>query len=68
MRYIENRLQPDVPLFDPDEVSFSVNDTIVDVSIDWIKQIWALSEGVGIPAYAFGEECSMQGKLIPLSD
>ncbi len=46
-----------MPLFDPYETPFSVNDLIIEVSIDWLKHIWDLSEGC-ITAYAIGEECS----------
>lgn len=59
--FVKNQVQPEVPLFDPDEASFSVNDSIVEVSINWIKQLWNLSGGIGIPAFAFGEECSIEG-------
>lgn len=67
VKFIENKLQPEVPLFDPYETSFSVNDLIVEVGIDWLKQIWNLSGGLGIPAYAFGEECAKPEGLVPLS-
>lgn len=63
VKFVGNKLQPEVPLFDPDETSFSVNDVIVEVGIDWIKQLWVLSGGLGIPAYAFGEECSKEGRV-----
>lgn len=66
VKFIENKLQPEVPLFDPYETPFSVNDLIVEVSIDWLKQIWNLSGGLGIPAYAFGEECSKPEGIVPL--
>ena len=36
----DGRMQPDVPTYDADEVRFSVNDTIVDVSMEWIEQLW----------------------------
>jgi hypothetical protein len=55
-----------VPIFDPEEVSFSVNDIIVEAAIGWVKQVWALSGGLGIPAYVFGEECDFTEGLIPL--
>ncbi|MBM7344438.1 DUF6389 family protein [Pantoea coffeiphila] len=66
VKYSEGKLQPDVPLFCPEETSFSVNDLIVEVSINWVQEIWALSGGLGIPAYTFGEECSKPEGLIPL--
>ncbi|EAT2183000.1 hypothetical protein EZ281_02490 [Salmonella enterica] len=64
VKFIDGNLQPEVPLFDPDEVSFSVNDLIVEVGIVWVKQIWALSGGLDVPAYVFGEECSAPKRLL----
>jgi len=66
VKFIGGKLQPNVPILDPDEVSFSINDLIVEVSIDWVKTIWDLSGGLKIPGYVFGDECSSTG-LIPLS-
>lgn len=66
VKFFGGKLQPNVPLLDPDEVSFSINDLIVEVSIDWVKTIWDLSGGLKIPGYVFGDECSSTG-LIPLS-
>jgi len=66
VKFIDGKLQPDVPIFDPEEVSFSVNDIIVEAAIGWVKQVWALSGGLGIPAYVFGEECDFTEGLIPL--
>ena len=68
IKFIDAKLQPEVPLFDPYQTPFSVNDLIVEVSIDWLKRIWNLSGGLGIPAYAFGEECSKFEGLIPLGE
>jgi hypothetical protein len=56
VRFIDGKLQPEVPLFEPDDVSFSVNDVIVDVSMGWLKHLWEQSGGVGLPAQAFGED------------
>lgn len=66
VKYVEGVLQPNVPLFDFDEVSFSVNDTIVEVSIGWINQLWALSGGLNIPTCIFGEECSVLEVSMPV--
>lgn len=66
VKFIGGKLQPNVPIMDPDEVSFSINDLIVEVSIDWVKTIWDLSGGLKILGYVFGDECSSTG-LIPLS-
>jgi hypothetical protein len=65
VKFVNGKPEPDVPMFDPYDVSFSVNDIIVDVGINWVKQLWALSGGVGIPAYVFGDECSSsQGRIL----
>lgn len=66
VKVIEGKLHPNVPILDPDEASFSINDLIVEVSIDWAKIIWNLSGGLKIPGYVFGDECSST-VLIPLS-
>lgn len=65
VKFIEGELQPNVPVFDPEDVSYSVNDVIFEVGLDWINTLWGLSGGLGIPGYAFGEECSTTG-LVPL--
>lgn len=65
VKFIGAKLHPNIPILDPDEVSFSINDLIVEVSIDWVKTIWDLSGGLKIPGYVFGDECSLTG-LIPL--
>lgn len=62
-KFIEGELQPNVPVFDLEGVSFSVNDVIVGVGVDWINTLWGLSGGLGIPGYAFGEECSTTGSV-----
>ncbi len=66
VKLIGGKLQPNVPILDPNEVSFSINDLIVEVSIDWVKTIWDLSGGLKIPGYVFGDESSSTS-LIPLS-
>ncbi|MEG2272927.1 MAG: DUF6389 family protein [Hafnia sp.] len=66
VKFIGGKLQPNVPILDPDDVSFSINDLIVEVGIDWVKTLWDLSGGLKIPGYVFGDECSSTG-LIPLS-
>lgn len=65
VKFTGGELQPNVPVFDSGDVSFSINDLIVEIGIDWVKTLWCLSGGLGIPGYAFGEECSTTG-LIPL--
>ncbi|NWC63320.1 DUF6389 family protein [Cedecea sp. P7760] len=57
IKFIGGKLQPNTPILDPDEVSFSINDLIVEVGIDWINTLWDLSGGLKIPGYVFGDEC-----------
>ncbi len=56
IRYVDGHMQPDVPMFDPDEPEFSVNDAIVDSCMEWIETLWPQLEGVGLPACVFREE------------
>lgn len=56
VRCIDGRMHPGVPMFDPDEPSFSVNDVIVDTCMDWVQGLWQRLGGVGLPAFVFGEE------------
>ena len=56
VRCIDGHMQPDVPMFDPDEASFSVNDVIVDTCVAWVQGLWQRLGGVGLPAFVFGEE------------
>lgn len=44
VKLIGGKLQPNVPIMDPGEVSFSINDLIAEVSIDWVKTIWICLE------------------------
>ncbi|KQS90546.1 hypothetical protein ASG68_03900 [Rhizobium sp. Leaf453] len=56
VKCIDGRMQPDVPMFDPGETLFCVNDVIVDVCMTWVEKLWSQSGGVGLPGYVFGEE------------
>lgn len=58
VRYVDGRLQPDVPLFDPFSLPFEVNDVIVDTATMWVEELWPAFGGTsrGLPAYACGEE------------
>jgi hypothetical protein len=49
---------PVVPLFDPFDQPFSVNDAIVDISMIWLKEVWAKSGGMsrGLPVTVEGED------------
>jgi hypothetical protein len=49
---------PDVPLFDPFDEPFSVNDAIVDIAMVWIKELWATFGGMTmrVPVTMIGED------------
>ena len=58
VRHTETGLSPKVPLLDPDEIDFEVNDAIVDTAADWVLAIW-LKVGAGhcqVPAMVFGHD------------
>lgn len=48
----------DLPMFDPFDQPFSVNDVIVEVAADWLEKIWsALDKKADCPpAVIFGED------------
>lgn len=56
VRIVDGRIQPHVPRFDPDALSFSVNDAIVDACMEWMEELWRQFGGIGLPAFVFGEE------------
>jgi hypothetical protein len=56
VKCIDGQMQPDVPMFDPDEAVFSVNDAIVDTCMEWVEGLWQRLGGVVLPAFVFGEE------------
>jgi hypothetical protein len=56
VKCIDGQMHPDVPMFDPDEAAFSVNDTIVDICMDWVEGLWQHLGGIDLPAIVFGEE------------
>jgi hypothetical protein len=56
VKCIDGQMRPDVPMFDPDEAAFSVNDVIVDICMEWIEGLWQRLGGLGLPSFVFGEE------------
>jgi hypothetical protein len=66
VRFSDGRMQPVVPTFDPGELTFSVNDVIVDVCIEWVEALWQQLGGVGLLAFAFGEEGYGTRERVPL--
>lgn len=60
---VETRITPHgtvplLPLFDPSQTAFSVNDAIVDVAADWLETVWQDAGGasVSLPAAIYGED------------
>ncbi|WBU64592.1 DUF6389 family protein [Paracoccus aerodenitrificans] len=58
VRVVNGAITPDVPLFDPFDQPFSVNDAIVDIAMVWVKELWATFGGmkVHLPVTIEGED------------
>lgn len=58
VRYVKYQLTPQVPMFDPFDLKFEVNDVIVDTTIAWLEEIWASFGGTsrGLTTSAIGED------------
>lgn len=58
VRFVDGKIEPDVPTFDPFDQSFSVNDAIVDTVASWVEKIWDTIEREAEcpPALIFGED------------
>ena len=58
VQFKDGELTPKVPLFDPFDTEFEVNDIIVDTSVIWLKEIWSKIDDVGhsLPVTVFGDE------------
>lgn len=54
----DGRLEPEVPLFNPLDPPFAVNDVIADTAFVWLEELWKAFGGTTsrLPAMAFGEE------------
>lgn len=46
VRFEDGILTPKVPLFDPFDAEFEVNDVIVDTSVVWLKEVWSKLDDV----------------------
>ena len=40
-RYTENGIQPHIPIVDPFDVEYEVNDIVVDCAAKWLQDVWA---------------------------
>ncbi|RJL00687.1 hypothetical protein C9E82_23425 [Paracoccus siganidrum] len=58
VRIVHGAVTPDVPLFDPFDQPFSVNDAIVDIVMVWLKEVWATFGGMNVrlPVTIEGED------------
>jgi hypothetical protein len=56
VRTIDGQPQPKVPLFDPLNLPFAVNDVIVDSAVSWVADLWKAFGGTsaGLPAIVIG--------------
>jgi hypothetical protein len=59
----EGKMGPDLPLFDPFDLPFSVNDVIVDTAAVWTGELWravlqnpAMRRISAVPAFVVGED------------
>ncbi len=70
VRVVDGRCHPKVPLLDPFDQPFSVNDAIVDSAMIWLRELWTTFGGmsVGLPVTVEGEDgygCTPMISLIP---
>ncbi|AWB47519.1 hypothetical protein HYN69_02450 [Gemmobacter aquarius] len=58
LRFLQGVVTPDVPLFDPFDQAFGVNDVIVDMAMVWFGEVWAAFGGMGrrLPVTMAGED------------
>ena len=58
VRFEDGELTPKVPLFDPFDTEFEVNDVIVDTSVIWLKEIWSKLDDLShtLSVTIFGDE------------
>lgn len=58
VRFEDGELTPKVPLFDPFDTEFEVNDVIVDTSVIWLMEIWSKLGDVShtLSVTVFGDE------------
>jgi hypothetical protein len=61
--FVDGRMQPDLPLFDPFDLPFSVNDAIADTAAVWVGELWravlqnpAMRRISALPALVVGED------------
>lgn len=58
VRVVDGAVTPCVPLFDPFDPQFSVNDAIVDIVMVWLQEVWTTFGGMNlrVPVTIYGED------------
>jgi len=56
--YTANGLEPHIPGVDPFDVDFEVNDTIVDVAMEWLERLWSNlgNKEISVPVGIYGDD------------
>jgi hypothetical protein len=61
--FLDGKMQPDLPLFDPFDLPFSVNDAIADAAAIWVSALWravlqhpTMGRISALPALVVGED------------
>lgn len=58
VKFVDGKLTPQVPIFDPIDTDIEVNDVIVDTALIWLEGIWVVFDGKmkKLPTQVFGED------------
>ena len=58
VKFVDGQLAPQVPMFDPFDMDFEVNDVIVDTALLWLEEVWLNFNGKikKLPTQVFGEQ------------
>lgn len=69
VRYTSTGVEPAVPLLDPENTEFDVQNAIVDTAMHWVRDLWQnwASQHSPLPAVVYGEEGygTLQPILLP---
>ncbi|MGG7565756.1 DUF6389 family protein [Rhodovulum sp. DZ06] len=66
VRFESGVLVPDVPMFDPFDQAFDVNEVITRVALDWIAALWAAFGGLSRPIPVIAAGVDHHGPETPL--
>ncbi len=58
VRHTENGFSPAVPMVDPFDAGFAVNDTVIQCVSDWMHGIWRTTDGLSpaVPVLIVGHD------------